>query len=475
MGWFDRFRGNRPTPTGNFAIRESSLGMLLRGTLLRTLVASPDARRTAYVVRTDARWFVVVDGRPSPKEYDLPIPFDLPMPFADISPDKQDKILNVLNENFEVQDEFVSRVFGKPVFSPDSRRLAYVAYRNAPQEIFRHLPPFRVPVKHFLVVDGSEGEEYDRIVHGSVVFSPDSSRIACAAERHGKFRVVVDGREGRQFDDNYNPVFSPDGRHVAHVGGTVGSRSAVVDDEIISGKYPDVGGGTGVVFSPDGRRLAFAAVMAPDKELIVIDGKEEPAYTNVGKLYFSPDSRRVVYTAWRGKQAFAVVDGVPQKTYDMIGYPTQPFSPDSRRLTYLAARGSKKMVVVDGKEEGSYEEVPWLWFSPDSRRVAYRARRGGKEFAVVDGREGAHYDMVFAPTFSPDSRRVAHFAERAGRTFVVVDGIEGRDKEYSFCVCQAVFDGPNRFHTVAARADNRGTELLQVEVELPETPSASLM
>src|SRR5262249_23649109 len=158
-------------------------------------------------------------------------------------PQTQEALLSVLNNVFAVQEGFVANVFGRPIFSPDSRRLAYVAYRTVSQQVLQYPPPFHLPVKHFLVIDGSEGEPFDRIVHGSGVFSPDSSRVAYAAQRQGKFLIVVDGKEGRPFDDYCNPVFSPDSQHVAYVGGKVGSRWAVVDDEIASAKYLDVGSG----------------------------------------------------------------------------------------------------------------------------------------------------------------------------------------------------------------------------------------
>jgi WD40-like Beta Propeller Repeat len=465
MGWLDKFFGAGSPSGGNVAFHEVSLGRIVPGIFRQTLVASPDCRRVAYAVRRGCRWFVVVDGKPGP-EFDLPIPFDLPMPFSDMPVQKQEAILGVLDSDFGAQQEFITKTLGRVVFSPDSRRLAYVGYRTVSQEIFRHLPPFRVPVKHSLVLDGSEGEPFDRIVLGSVVFSPDSRRVAFAAERQGKFVVVVDGSEGPWFEDNYNPVFSPDSRHVAYVGGPVGSRTAIVDGEIVSGKYPDVGGGTGVVFSPDGRRMAYAVVSAPNQEFVVIDGREDPPFDSVGKVFFSPDSRRVLYTAFRAGKAFIVLDGVPGKVYDVIGYPTQPFSPDSQRVVHLAARDGKQMVVVDGKEEGTYDGIPWLWFSPDSRRVAYRAQRGGKKFAVVDGDAGKSYDLVFGPTFSPDSRRVAYFAERAAKTFLVLDGVEERANVYSFCVGQLSFDSPNRLRTIAAREYHARTELFQVEVEI---------
>ena len=57
----------------------------------------------------------------------------------------------------------------------------------------------------FAVVDGQEGKRYDRIVERSLVFSPDSQRVAYVARREyfsfpfgfslGGDVVVVDGQE----------------------------------------------------------------------------------------------------------------------------------------------------------------------------------------------------------------------------------------------------------------------------------------
>ena len=80
-----------------------------------------------------------------------------------------------------------------------------------------------------VVVDGKEEGSHEEIPW--LWFSPDSRRVAYAAERQGKFLIVVDGTEGQWFDDIYNPVFSPDGQHVAYVAGPVGNRFAVVDGD----------------------------------------------------------------------------------------------------------------------------------------------------------------------------------------------------------------------------------------------------
>ena len=49
-----------------------------------------------------------------------------------------------------------------------------------------------------MVVDGKEGKQYDMIE--GLIFSPDSRRVAYAAQRGNKHVVVVDKQEGNQYD-----------------------------------------------------------------------------------------------------------------------------------------------------------------------------------------------------------------------------------------------------------------------------------
>ncbi|HYM74830.1 MAG TPA: hypothetical protein VE377_02540 [Candidatus Dormibacteraeota bacterium] len=67
------------------------------------------------------------------------------------------------------------------VISPDGKRIAYVALRDG---------------KLLVVVDGREGPEYDAIDKGTPVFSSDGKRVAYTAQKGGKWLVVVDGQEG---------------------------------------------------------------------------------------------------------------------------------------------------------------------------------------------------------------------------------------------------------------------------------------
>lgn len=63
----------------------------------------------------------------------------------------------------------------------------------------------------------------------------------------------------------------------------------------------------------------------------------------------SPDNKRVAYGVDIGNKRFVVVDGKEEKKYDNIGIDTLIFSPDSRRLAYAARIGNKECVIVDGK------------------------------------------------------------------------------------------------------------------------------
>jgi roadblock/LC7 domain-containing protein len=82
-----------------------------------------------------------------------------------------------------------------------------------------------------VVVDGAGGKEFDGIMAGTPVFSPDSKRVAYAAERGDKWVVVVDGAEGKEFDGIMagTPVFSPDSKRVAYAPERGNKRMAVVD------------------------------------------------------------------------------------------------------------------------------------------------------------------------------------------------------------------------------------------------------
>ena len=148
------------------------------------------------------------------------------------------------------------------------------------------MKPFSILVENrgiqLVVVDGIEGEKYDIIMEGSLVFSPDSKRVAYVATEYLGHDYLV--RSKQQF--------------------------AVVDG--IEGEHHDGVVKGSLTFSPDSKRVAYTAKRGR-LQFVVVDGEEGQYYDEVvkGSLTFSPDSSRVAFLA-KGRQGrwFAVVDGV---------------------------------------------------------------------------------------------------------------------------------------------------------------------
>ena len=76
--------------------------------------------------------------------------------------------------------------------SPDNKRVAYAEKQGD---------------KQFVVVDGKEGKAYDDIKIITLIFSPDSKQVAYAAKLGHKWCAVVDGKEGKR----YNGIFTTRG------------------------------------------------------------------------------------------------------------------------------------------------------------------------------------------------------------------------------------------------------------------------
>jgi Tol biopolymer transport system component len=297
---------------------------------------------------------------------------------------------------------------GQIRFSPDGNRVAYVAGRGK---------------KFLVVVDGKEGAEYDRISVGVPSFSPDSRRISYFAERGGKTFAVVDGTESKPFDfaSSDAPIFSPDSRRVIYMARRDKQTYVVIDGrEVFESEY--VGGPR---FSKTGKRMVYT-VARQDQWLVVTNGKQGKSYNGLGNnIEFSDDEKHVLYRANTPAGQLIVVDEVETEPRPVIEENSYGFSPNGQRVAYIGwDYRDEQYVVVDNKKGQLYEDVNKPVFSPDSKHVVYAAWRAGKEFVVTDGVEGEAFDEVNDYfRFSPDGKRMVYFAKRGAQQFLVVDGV----------------------------------------------------
>lgn len=130
----------------------------------------------------------------------------------------------------EIVDEFEPGIEAAPVFSPDGSRLAYYGQREG---------------RPFACLDGEViGAEYDAV--GGVRFSPDSRRVAFVALQGSDKRWVADGEPGPLFDEltyemQHIPFqWSADGSHFAHVGVLKKKHHILVDGQPAGGPLLEV-------------------------------------------------------------------------------------------------------------------------------------------------------------------------------------------------------------------------------------------
>jgi tetratricopeptide (TPR) repeat protein len=434
----------------------------------------------------------------------------------------------IVTEKLIAQIDFSSWIPQSLKVSPDSRRVAYAAQvRNKMfvvvdvQSLLRqhtNLQRAQGDNKIYVIVDEKKEKPYDDI-GTTLIFSPDSRRVAYDAQLGNKRFVVVNGEEKKPYDEvGATLIFSPDSKRIAYTA-RVGNQWFVVVDEKEGQPY-DAIGQSSLIFSPDSKRVAFAVEMK-NKWFVIVDGWQKKQYDGIGSLIFTPDSEGVAYVAHLRNKQFVVVDGKKEgKQYDGILEGTPIFSPDSERMAYGARIGNKFFVVEDSKEnkesKKSKERKPYdliglgsFIFSPDSKRVAFAAQLNNKQFFVVDGREKKHYDsiggsLVFSPdskrmaypiivgksymgnkacvvvdgkkenlydsiiqgtlSFSPDSKRVAYAARVDNKAIVVVDGKEGNPYDDIIVAGEGkiIFDSPDSLHYLA----RKGTGIYLIEESL---------
>jgi Tol biopolymer transport system component len=466
--------------------KETPLVTFEKGKPIRAdAIVSPDNRRIVYrEYKSPSGGRVMVNGEPS-KRYDTfsgmePIFSPDGKRLAYVAGTKDQKMFVVLDGN-----EGIGGYTGiHPVFSPDSSQLAYKAWDND-------------AMKEVVFLNGEKIGECRGIVKRSgvdsgLVFSPDGKRLAYLAfTDDGKYFVVVNGKEGKYYDaridgkyydaiiESQGVVFSQDSQHIVY---TVkrGKTGVIVRDETEIAESNNL---KFAVCSPDCNRIAYISKEAGGKR-VTVDGNQGKLYASITGLKFSPNGKRFAYAAWYDDSMCVVVDGIEQKSYRWVMNIT--FSPDSNRMAYSAGlKGEQNecCTVVDGVEGKSYSNKSWEElpegisppvFSLDSKYVGYVVVMGNKSWMVVNEAEGKHYDELRKETiggrnykwdksfvFSPDGK-IAYWAKQGDKWMVVVEGVEGKGYRGYPVDGRLVFENPNLLSFVAFR----DMTMFRVEIEI---------
>lgn len=276
---------------------------------------SHDSKKISYFASTGNKLFLITDGKVE-KQFEFN---NMELNDFGFSPDNQ-HFTYVVKEN-EKEIAVIDGQEGKQYdeiemmsmnFSPDSKRFSYVA----------RLGKLNLAV-NLAVIDGIEGKKYDGIevtdgkppYYISPVFSPDSKRIAYIAQSGDKEFVVTDGMEGKRYDhiQGYSLVFSPDSKSIAYFAKLNNSRLLIIDgkeNEVHHGLPSDVS----PIFSPDSKRVAYIAELceqvAECKRFVMVDGTEGKKYDSIESriVFDSPGTLR--YIAVSGKNIYSVEERI---------------------------------------------------------------------------------------------------------------------------------------------------------------------
>jgi WD40 repeat protein len=262
---------------------------------------------------------------------------------------------------------------GAPVFSPDGKRLAYIAQEGS---------------QRFVVLDGKPGAKYEAVYKGTLTFSPDSKRLAYFAGTGGMRTVVLDGAEGTPHRDAMVSTlrFSPDGAKLAYAAQLESGKWAIVVNGKAGAAFDYIGSFTGVNWSPDSRRMAYAGLV--DKQWgAVVDDAGFP-YDAIASIVFSPDSRRAAFQA-QADGKWVVVVNSPDGTYssrlksDSVLSETLAFTPDGKYLLYGAMTNGRPHMVVNGQPAQSFYEAIW---NINGGRIVVDTPRSFSYIALKDGK-----------------------------------------------------------------------------------------
>ncbi len=324
------------------------------------------------------------------------------------------------------------------LFSPDGRHLAYEADNGG---------------KCFAVVDQKPSQPFEPGNSPHPRFSANSQHVFYTAKTGGNVLFFLDGNphDYRELDQ---PVFSPDGKHLAVTKGDIIAKSVVLDDQ--AGPPHNIIVSDSMVFSADSQHFAYIARDTGKGDAAVVDGVMGPYFDSVTTPVFTPDSKHYSYVGHHnGPRGLSgvddrtiVIDGKPQTTYPEACPPV--FRPDSQHFAYVAAittptrvygggavmiPQSAEFIVSDGVEgpkmiiEGNGLDVFRPVFSADSQ-LAYVAEDGGNTYVLLNGVKSPPFTSVTASTltFSPDGKHLAYLAQKDPTSAnMCLDGKPGPD------------------------------------------------
>jgi Tol biopolymer transport system component len=348
---------------------------------------------------------------------------------------------------------------GQPTWTPDSRRLAYLA-GAATNEVY------------IVNADGTNPQRLlDQTLVGGAAWAPDGRRLAFVrndllyvADSAGANIRRLPNDHPNRWATPWAPAWAPDGRHL------VFTMFPEKNSEIF---MADAGGGnlrrltntpagdTNPALSPDGRQIAFTSNRDGDRysyDLYVMnsDGSDpHPLIRDSGKRgttlldsapVWSPDGRHIAFVA---DYRVHVVDADGANLRDLgrsvAGGRAPSWAPDSRRLVFDSLH-EIFVAGIDGGAPDSLLNAAWApaW-APDGRHIAFISQRDEGPSVYLMDADGSHVRRLSAtpatdqpPVWAPDSARLTFLSGKNSADQLCIIEADGL---YERCLPKAIYAG----------------------------------
>lgn len=299
-----------------------------------------------------------------------------------------------------------------PAVSPDGKSVAF-SRSGAGKSLVVWLALLEDPEKA-RPISGNPPGIYE---HRQPAWSPDG-RTICYRDFHDLWLLpVVGGRARRLTHDDpadFDPVFSPDARHVYFASYRDGTR-AVWRVGTGGGAPERVTLGSGMEVRPslsrDGRRLAYAT-RSEGRALVLVDRRS-------GRRTRIEESRLVGFSSLDPAGRFVVFISSRENASDLWVTPLRDGRPsgDPRRLTELGGRATSPAVSPDGTRVAFY-------LVKDGQRDVYTVPVAGGEPTRVTSDPASDV----SPAWSPDGLELAFVSDRDGRNQVWTVAADGETR-----------------------------------------------
>lgn len=292
----------------------------------------------------------------------------------------------------------------------------------------------------------------------------DSSSAPIVLNRTSKLAVIPD-----KFTEIENVTFSQDGKHVAYKA-TVGQKFTVVLDEKEGKQYDRI---DYITFSPNGEKIAYVATL-DKKDFVVVNNEEGTRYDEIRNVVFSPDSKLVAYAIlyWPGGFSGLVISGlvIGDQEFKNLGnallgsFEDFTFSQNGKKAAWVTGAESSEnidtgnyrkkdevyldyyVITIDLESKktsklsnDTYDNISQLVSSPDGQKIAYTGSKNDKKYISINGSKyelpdngvsfiiPSNYSNIVLPNFSevslafsPDSQKLAYVTYDTGKNYLIL-------------------------------------------------------